>query len=110
MTVELAVRADKPNRTVSTTVDEVDEQLTLHELSHVWFNDSLFDQRWITEGLADEVAYLGDSDPEDLDVQSDWRLFLDRLDVEDDGVVGLPTPSWTPWVLAGPLPSAFVVS
>ncbi|MCP5025191.1 MAG: M1 family metallopeptidase [Actinomycetia bacterium] len=36
--------------------EDVDERLVLHELGHVWFNDSLFDQRWITEGLADEFA------------------------------------------------------
>lgn len=36
--------------------DDPDSQLIFHELSHVWFNDSLFNLRWITEGLADEFA------------------------------------------------------
>lgn len=30
--------------------------LVLHELSHMWFNQSLFLERWIHEGLADEYA------------------------------------------------------
>lgn len=34
----------------------VDPHLVLHELSHTWFNDDLFAERWITEGLADEFA------------------------------------------------------
>ena len=34
----------------------VDPHLVLHELSHTWFNDDLFKERWITEGLADEFS------------------------------------------------------
>ncbi|NOX21644.1 MAG: hypothetical protein GXP36_00920 [Actinobacteria bacterium] len=36
--------------------ERVDEQLVLHELSHAWFNETLFAERWIGEGLADEFA------------------------------------------------------
>lgn len=36
--------------------DTLDEHLLFHELSHVWFNDNLFRERWITEGLADLFA------------------------------------------------------
>jgi hypothetical protein len=36
--------------------DEFDPVLIAHELSHVWFNDSLFKSRWINEGLAEEYA------------------------------------------------------
>ena len=36
--------------------ENVDEQLILHELSHAWFNETLFAERWIGEGLADEFA------------------------------------------------------
>lgn len=36
--------------------EDVDEQLILHELSHAWFNETLFVERWIGEGLADEFA------------------------------------------------------
>lgn len=48
--------------------DELDDHLLFHELSHAWFNDDLFDERWITEGLAEvfaaEVVARVD-DPED---------------------------------------------
>lgn len=48
--------------------DELDTHVMFHELSHVWFNGSLFDERWITEGLADEfgasvVEALGEERP-----------------------------------------------
>ena len=36
--------------------DEFDAHVMFHEVSHVWFNGELFDQRWITEGLADEFG------------------------------------------------------
>jgi hypothetical protein len=36
--------------------DELDPHLVLHELSHLWFNGTLFDQRWILEGLAEDYA------------------------------------------------------
>ena len=38
--------------------NEFDRSLMLHELSHAWFNNSLFVERWMIEGLAEEVAYL----------------------------------------------------
>ena len=48
--------------------DELDAVVVLHEVSHVWFNDDLFRERWIDEGLADEYAAqvvhrLGDAAP-----------------------------------------------
>lgn len=36
--------------------DELDLQVMLHELSHLWFNGDLFDSRWINEGLAEVVS------------------------------------------------------
>lgn len=33
--------------------DQLEAQVILHELSHAWFNDDLFTERWITEGLAE---------------------------------------------------------
>lgn len=45
-----------PNDNTITLGDEFDPMLIAHELSHVWFNDSLFGGRWINEGLADELA------------------------------------------------------
>ena len=37
----------------------VDPHLVLHELSHAWFDGSLFNRRWITEGLAEEFSANG---------------------------------------------------
>jgi len=37
--------------------DELDGQVVLHELAHLWFNDALFRQRWINEGLAEVFAH-----------------------------------------------------
>ena len=58
-----------PNTVEIEIGDQLDSHLVFHELSHVWFNDELFDQRWITEGLADVfgaavVESLGD-EPEE---------------------------------------------
>ncbi|MEZ5340716.1 MAG: hypothetical protein R2706_04500 [Acidimicrobiales bacterium] len=36
--------------------EDLDQQLALHEISHGWFNDDLFTDRFITEGLAEEYA------------------------------------------------------
>lgn len=36
--------------------DDLDPQVILHEMSHIWFNDLLFTDRWIDEGLAQEYA------------------------------------------------------
>ncbi len=48
--------------------EELDSHTMLHELSHAWFNDSAIAERWLSEGLADEiaaraVAALGDELP-----------------------------------------------
>lgn len=37
--------------------NELDAHLVLHELSHVWFNHALFEERWVFEGFAEEYAY-----------------------------------------------------
>ncbi len=36
--------------------EDLDRSLILHELSHAWFNGDLFQERWITEGLAEEYS------------------------------------------------------
>lgn len=46
--------------------DEFDNQLVIHELSHVWSNAELFASRWITEGIADELAAIVDADGGDI--------------------------------------------
>jgi hypothetical protein len=40
-----------------TISEDLDPLTIVHEASHAWFNASLFSDRWITEGLADEYAY-----------------------------------------------------
>jgi hypothetical protein len=41
--------------------EQLDDQTILHEAAHVWFNENLFTDRWIDEGLADEYATLATS-------------------------------------------------
>lgn len=38
--------------------DELDQQVMLHELAHIWFNDRLFDGRWINEAFANQISAL----------------------------------------------------
>ena len=38
--------------------DQLERDIILHELTHVWFNDELIASRWIVEGLAEETAAL----------------------------------------------------
>ena len=39
-----------------TISEDLDNLTIVHEASHAWFNQDLFTERWITEGLADEYA------------------------------------------------------
>ncbi len=39
-----------------TISEDLDALVIVHEASHAWFNGELFDERWISEGLADEYA------------------------------------------------------
>ncbi len=39
-----------------TISEDLDDLTIVHEASHAWFNNKLFTERWITEGLADEYA------------------------------------------------------
>ncbi|HEY7969283.1 MAG TPA: hypothetical protein VID95_04755 [Candidatus Limnocylindrales bacterium] len=36
--------------------EDLDDLTILHEATHAWFNDTLFDGRWINEGFADTFA------------------------------------------------------
>lgn len=56
--------------------EELDSHTMLHELSHAWFNNSAIGQRWLSEGLADEigaraVAVLGEPlpSPDDYEIE-----------------------------------------
>lgn len=53
-----------PSTNVIEIGDQFDDQLVLHELSHVWLNRDLMFSRWITEGLADQLAATVDADGE----------------------------------------------
>lgn len=50
----------------------VDPALVLHELSHYWFDGSLFEERWIAEGLA-ETFSVAAADRAGLTVPPDSR-------------------------------------
>ncbi|HEY5435328.1 MAG TPA: hypothetical protein VIK13_08840, partial [Candidatus Limnocylindrales bacterium] len=39
-----------------TISEDLDNATIVHEASHAWFNDRLFTERWINEGLAEEYA------------------------------------------------------
>jgi len=39
-----------------TISEDLDDLTIVHEASHAWFNNRLYTERWITEGLADEYA------------------------------------------------------
>ena len=38
--------------------ETLDERVVLHELTHAWFNDDWFAERWLTEGFAEVYANL----------------------------------------------------
>ena len=63
--------------------EDLDSHTMLHELSHAWFNDDAIAERWISEGLADEigaraVAALGEELPEPGDYD-DPELPIDQV-------------------------------
>ncbi len=45
-----------PSADTITISEDLDDLTIVHEASHAWFNTSLFTERWIDEGLADEYA------------------------------------------------------
>jgi hypothetical protein len=38
--------------------EDLDQETALHELSHAWFNDDLFSERWLNEGFAQVYSNL----------------------------------------------------
>jgi len=42
--------------------NELDRTVMIHELSHAWFNDDLFTERWVSEGLAEEFTWHIEND------------------------------------------------
>jgi hypothetical protein len=55
----------------------------VHEASHAWFNDSLFTERWLYEGLAEEYAWRVQTD-----VGSDAGPAPARPDLKHPGLLG----------------------
>lgn len=63
--------------------EAIDRLVILHEASHAWFNDELFADRWINEGLAGEfadraVVELGDETTPPETVGLSGRMPLNR--------------------------------
>jgi hypothetical protein len=82
--------------------EDLDGHTMLHELSHAWFNDSYLTDRWLSEGLADEVgsravAELGDKlpRPDDYDVPPDFDASQFRLNDWDQPTSALDDASET---------------
>jgi hypothetical protein len=50
--------------------EDLDDHVIIHEIAHLWFNEDLFTERWINEGLAEEFAATavaaigGEADPD----------------------------------------------
>jgi hypothetical protein len=65
--------------------EDLDAQTILHEASHAWFDRAFVDERWITEGLAEEYAararaelgLKGPADPEPADREGTAAFPLD---------------------------------
>ena len=49
-----------PFESVIEVGDELDQHVMLHELAHIWFNDDLFEGRWINEALRRRQRRRGD--------------------------------------------------
>lgn len=63
--------------------DELDRKVMLHELSHLWLNANLFAERWIFEGLAEEVSNRA------ADELGEPRTPPDPIDPDDPAAVAL---------------------
>jgi hypothetical protein len=68
--------------------EDLDPVVIVHEASHAWFNDALFIERWIYEGLAEEYAWRVQTA-----VGSDDGGAAERPARTDPGYVALA--SWT---------------
>jgi hypothetical protein len=68
--------------------EDLDPVVIVHEASHAWFNDGLFVERWIYEGLAQEYAWRAQSA-----VGRDHGTLPARPDRDDAGFVRLE--QWT---------------
>jgi hypothetical protein len=76
--------------------EDIGNHLLLHEISHAWFNDDLFTERWILEGLAEEYSWRAneasglnvDCAPSELEPQGDEPAFpLNEWEVPRDAPI-----------------------
>lgn len=70
--------------------DELDQRVILHEIAHLWFNDDLFEGRWVNEAFANQLAAmavgrLGVEEPasDAIDLEDAGRLPLNDWSVPD---------------------------
>ena len=65
--------------------EDLDPHLILHEVSHAWFDDDLFTDRWITEGLAEVYADAAvvETGGEALDTERVTRSAVGNLPLND---------------------------
>ncbi len=88
--------------------DTLDAEVLLHELAHAWFNDTLFEQRWMIEGFAEAYAQAAgevlDADetpivepgtaPLGFDGLNTWRSRFSFEDTWDVEYYGYRASSW----------------
>jgi hypothetical protein len=68
--------------------EDLDPVVIVHEASHAWFNEALFAERWLYEGLAEEYAWRVQTD-----VGGDAGPGPERPDPKDPGHLALV--GWT---------------
>ncbi len=73
-----------------TISEDLDDATIIHEVSHAWFNASLFTERWINEGLAEENAGRV---LEALDGDPSAPAAVDRASPEAFALNGWPPPA-----------------
>ena len=66
--------------------EDLDSQVVLHEVSHVWFNGQWYEDRWITEGLAQQYSGLAN---EEL-----GETAVSPAAIDPGGVGAVPLSGW----------------
>ena len=88
--------------------DSLSSEVFLHELAHAWFNDLIFEERWMVEGFAEEYASsVGEvygnpvlqavepgPRPEGFEGLNEWRSMLWFEDSWDAEVYGYSAAYW----------------
>ncbi len=82
--------------------DVPDDHLILHELSHLWFHNELFSDRWITEGLAETYAadIVADMDGDRPEPESVSLLDSEAIPLSRWPTVGGVEPELEQWAYA----------